>query len=190
MFTLHEKPGLSDRENSNIELDSRKDSALFPTFRSLLGTQRTVSSEEDLLQCLLLVARIHLAIFRHATTESAIYDGNTVDRIRWYHFRAELVRFESDLRAFSRYAKWEFDTSVLREPLQKILEDQEDMLAEAQALETLFRDFLQISVGVESLEKCLACQLKKENVTNCVRPQHTATYDSKRRLTISSQSPF
>ncbi len=153
MFTLHEQPSLSDRENPRIELDSREDFDLFQTFGSLLGTQQTVSSEEDLLQCLLLVARIHLAIFRQVTAKSVVYEADRVERERWYYFREELVRFQDDLRAFPRYAKREFDMSVLPEPLQNTLEGQEDLLAEAQALETLLRDLMQANVGVQSLKE-------------------------------------
>jgi len=153
LFTLHEQPGLNDRENPRIKLNSRKDFDLFQTFSSLLGIQQTVSSEEDLLQCLLLVARIHLATFRQVTAEKANYEADRVERERWYDFREELVHFQDDLRAFSRYVKREFDMSVLPEPLQKTLEDQEDLLAEAQALETLLRDLMQANVGVQSLKE-------------------------------------
>jgi len=153
LFTLHEQPGLNDRENPRIKLNSREDFDLFQTFSSLLGIQQTVSSEEDLLQCLLLVARIHLATFCQVTAEKANYEADRVDRKRWYDFREELVHFQDDLRAFSRYVKREFDMSVLPEPLQKTLEDQEDLLAEAQGLETLLRDLMQANVGVQSLKE-------------------------------------
>ena len=153
LFTLHEQSDLSDFENPRIELDFYNNFDLFQTFGSLLGTQQNVSSEEDLLQCLLLVARTHLATFRQATAESAIDEADKVDRERWYHFRETLVHFQDDLRAFSRYVKREFHMSVLPEPLQKTLEVQEDLLAEAQALETLLRDLMQANVGVQSLKE-------------------------------------
>ncbi len=153
LFTLHEQSDVGDFENPRIEFHPYKDFDLFQTFGSLLGTQQTLSSEEDLLQCLLLVARIHLATFRQVTAKSTIHEADKVDQERWYDFREELVHFQDDLRAFSRYAKREFDMSVLPEPLQEILEDQEDLLAEAQALETLLRDLMQANVGVQSLKE-------------------------------------
>lgn len=155
-FTLHEQPGLSDCGFPATNLDSSGKIDLFKTFGSLLCRQQTNSSEEDLLQCVLLMAKFHLATFNQiiAETETTFYEeADLVDWEKWYVFRDALNCFQGDLRAFSRYVKRELGTIVMPELLQKTLEDQEDLLAEAQASETLLRDLLQANVGEQSLKE-------------------------------------
>jgi len=151
LFTLHEQPSLTDRGSPRFD-----PADLIQTFCSLLFTQQTTSSEEDLFQCLLLVAKVHLAGFHQFTAPyraNNSYEGSAKDAQLWYNFRKKLNHLKVDLRACARYAKREFSISVFQEQLKKTLEDQEELLAEGQALESLLRDSLQTSVGVQSLKE-------------------------------------
>lgn len=110
------------------------------------------------------MGRVHLATFNQITAETTLCEADEVEWKQWYTFRNTLNRFQSDFKAFSRYVKREFGTTVLPELLQKTLEDQEDFLAEAQASETLLRDLLQAKVGVQSLtESRLSMEEGKRN---------------------------
>lgn len=116
---------------------------------------QTASVEEDLFQYLSLMARVHLATFCQFVdgikASNRIHDKP--DWKLWYRLRVKLDIFQDDIRAFSRYIRRESDNSVLQEQLEGLREDQEDLCAKAQSLETFLRDRLQAVVGIKSLEE-------------------------------------
>ncbi|KAL8631135.1 hypothetical protein Q9189_003169 [Teloschistes chrysophthalmus] len=71
----------------------------------------------------------------------------------WQKLRTELDRFQSGIRAFTRYLKEDSVQTELQQRLEKIREDEEDLCAEAQALESTIRDTLQVNSGIKSLEE-------------------------------------
>lgn len=142
---------------SKTEVDFLKCTDLFKTFGNLLDEVQTASVEEDLFQCLLLVARIHLATFCQLVDDirCQAFNSNTDEPHweAWYDLRVKLDLLQDDIRAYSRYVRREFDNSVSQEQLERLREDQEDLCAKAQSLETFLRDSLQAIVGIKSLEE-------------------------------------
>jgi hypothetical protein len=161
-FTLNEQRSASESESSwaipKIEVDPSRRIDLLRIFVNLFCAQQANSSEEDILQCLLIMAKIHLATFRQIVHDRQDYDiiGCNVDwkaRARWQRFQAYLDYFRNDLGAFSRYAKREFSNPIFQEQLDMTRELKESLLAEAQAVGSLIRDQLQVGVGMASLEE-------------------------------------
>lgn len=157
LFDLHDQPRVSGCDSSHgifkVESDHFGRIDLLQTFSSLLSPHQTTSSEDDLFQCLLLMARIHLAVLSQIIVDHNYVEPNELDLWQWYRCRDAVESFEDDLRAFSRFVRREFDKSVFQEQLEEIREDQEDFLAQAKTLETFLRDALQVSVGFKSLEE-------------------------------------
>ena len=145
-----------------------------------------------MFQCLLLMARIHLATFCQMVHECKDYDAGEVkwtDWGKWHSFRHHLDCLRDDLRAFSRYAKREFGKSTFRDRLEKTRESQEDLCAEAQALESLLRDQLQASVGLVSLEESRKSieegrSVKLSKIIACCHIQQQAGADRASTVTI------
>lgn len=152
-FALHQQSGLSDHECLVSGLDASR-AMLDPlhTFGSFLYTLQTSSSEEDLLRCLLLMARFCLVTFTKLVADSNDYSEYTVKWEDWLNLRTELDRFYDDYRTFSRYLKREFNEVTHRDQRARLQEDLEDLLAEARALESLLRDVVQVNVGSQSLQ--------------------------------------
>ncbi|KAL9609297.1 MAG: hypothetical protein Q9167_005915 [Letrouitia subvulpina] len=161
LLTLNETPSLSNQRNHQDTFRAEADPSvriiLFQTLGSLLNEVQTASSEEDIFHCLLLVERIYLATFCQLVTgiKDQVYDilSEEPNLEIWYRLRLSLDNFQGDLRAFSRYVRQEFDNCIFQEQIERLREDQEDLLAEAQSLETFLRDSLQASVGIKSLEE-------------------------------------
>lgn len=98
------------------------------------------------------MAKIHLATFRQVVAEHRFgLEGKDLND--WQSLRREINGFQDDVRAFSRYVKREFNDPNFRRNLEETREDQEDLCAEAQALESLLRDRLQLSASIESLKE-------------------------------------
>ena len=97
------------------------------------------------------MAKIHLAIFHQILTRYR--ESLDVDWQVWQDFREEFDRFQGDVRAFSRYVKREFNEPKFQGNLKETQEDQKDLCAEAQALESLLRDRLQVSASFASLKE-------------------------------------
>lgn len=157
LFDLHDQPRVSNCDSSHgifkVESDHFGRIDLFQTFSSLLSPHQTTSSEDDLFQCLLLMARVHLAALSQIIVDYSCIDPNKLAMWQWYMCRDAVKSSEDDLRAFSRFVRREFDNSIFGEQLKTIREDQEDLLTQAKTLESLLRDALQVSVGFKSLEE-------------------------------------
>ncbi len=147
-----------------------------------------------MLQCLLIMAKIHLATFRQIVHDRQDYyiNGGNVDwkaRARWQRFQAYLDYFRNDLGAFSRYAKREFSNPIFQEQLDMTRELKESLLAEAQAVGSLIRDQLQVGVGMASLEESQR-SLKEGNsvelskIAACSSIQYQALTDRVYTVTI------
>ncbi|KAL9579928.1 MAG: hypothetical protein Q9212_004800 [Teloschistes hypoglaucus] len=126
---------------------------LLESFSCMLLAKQTTSSKDDLFHCVLLMRVIYIADFCQLVADSRPDDWENVEWPDWLELRTELDRFQSDIRAFTRYLKEDSVQTDLQQRLEKIREDEEDLCAEAQALESAIRDTLQVNSGIKSLEE-------------------------------------
>ncbi|KAI4195183.1 MAG: hypothetical protein LQ350_007357 [Teloschistes chrysophthalmus] len=119
----------------------------------MLRAKQTTSSKDDLFHCVLLMRVIHIADFCQVAADSRPDELENVEWRDWQKLRTELDRFQSGIRAFTRYLKEDSVQTELQQRLEKIREDEEDLCAEAQALESTIRDTLQVNSGIKSLEE-------------------------------------
>lgn len=122
----------------------------------LFLAQQTTSSEEDMFQCLHTMAKFHAATTWQSFNPHSgmiLDEVNKVDVEDWMHLRQTLDCFRDDSKAFLRYARREFEKPIFQERLDQIQEMQEDVHAEAQALEARTRDHLQVNASIKSLEE-------------------------------------
>lgn len=127
---------------------------------------RNESSKEDLLRCLTVIARMHLALFqsrvdsihvdfeRWKRKEVPMGFSSAVDREKpyddtlvyhdWCTFREYLEKFKASIRAWSRFVASYCGPSINSDILQELQVDQDETIIEAQALEKEMRDRLQV----------------------------------------------
>ena len=176
LFDIHKKPSVTDREylRSHFKYNPKSERRidLFQNFSGLVRAYQNISSEDDLFRCLSLMAMIHLATFCQVVGDYSYPEPNELDVFQWQRFRDELDRFQDDVRTFSRFARREFDDLRFREQLEEIREDQDDLLTKAQAVETLLRDTLQVSVGLKSLEESRRSIEEGKNTKLSKTPKH------------------
>ena len=123
-------------------------------FASLLQAQHTTSSEEDIFICLVLMARLHLAIgWQYLVGNGKRISNEQHDRKDLIWFRTSIGIIRSDFRQFALYMKKWAKNSAYQAQLEDIRDDQEHLLAEAQELEAALRDIMQLTVSLDSLEE-------------------------------------
>ncbi|KAI4104432.1 MAG: hypothetical protein L6R37_003251 [Teloschistes peruensis] len=142
----------------------------------MLRAKQTTSSKDDLFHCVLLMRVIHIADFCQVVADSRPDDFENVKWQDWQRLRIELDRFQSGIRAFTGYLKEDSVQTDLQQRLEKIREDEEDLCAEAQALEGTIRDTLQVNSGIKSLEESRVSieegkriKLRKSTANRCSR---------------------
>ncbi|MCJ1464551.1 hypothetical protein MMC07_003164 [Pseudocyphellaria aurata] len=119
--------------------------SLFDIYRDTMRVQKNSSSKEDLLQCLIIMARLHLVLFRQRIADAAethrqsrgVDVGKDVYK-RWEDLREELALFQDSVRSSSRFIIAQHFFSEL-EPNSRsdLRNDQGDAIAEAQSPEAL-----------------------------------------------------
>ena len=167
---------------------------VFDLLKSLFQAQYTTSSEEDILQCPMVLATIRLADFRQSIADYSAFsldEPNESDQPGLLYLRTNIDTFRRDNRAFMRYVHCEFEDSVLSEQRKCIQEDQEDLLVEAQDVEASLRDHLQISVSFKSMQesRLLIEEGKRVRLSTSATSSQCCRYDGGHRLIIVEQSP-
>lgn len=137
--------------------DCMPDEYMIRVYQSMMCAQRNATSEEDLLQCLVIMARLHLVSFRKKFLDAdRKYRGNrkvffNEDRMEYYEdwgrLRRELELFQDSVHAFSRFITRHLGELKDSESMLDIKSGEEDALTEARALESEFRDTLQMNTS-------------------------------------------
>lgn len=129
----------------------------FDIYQSMICAQHNPTSEEDLLQCLVIMARLHLVMFRKKILDANHkYRNNrsmffNEDRVQYYEnwglWRRELEFFQDSAQAFSRFTARHLGELKDSKSIQDIKSGEEDALTEARALESEMRDTLQMNTS-------------------------------------------
>lgn len=153
---INERPSLLDQDTQWTALPNRPLDE-FSIFQSMMRAQKNGSSEEDLLQCLVIMARLHLVRFRKNILDAAQINRQSKNAFfntdeghyyeDWRRFRRRLESFQTSVRAFSRFTARHFREPKSFKSLREIRSDEEDAIMEARALECEIRDILQINTS-------------------------------------------
>ena len=154
---LHAGHYTSDNENvcnlRGLGLTSSGYIRVNQVIAKVLQAQETSSSEQDIFNCLICIAKFHSALWDQYIHGIKNYHA---DERNWQHlalFSINVHRFRSGIRAYKHYAKREFGDTAYQTQLEYTREYQEDSLAETQELETRLRNELQVNVSLSSLEE-------------------------------------
>ncbi|MCJ1468603.1 hypothetical protein MMC07_007232, partial [Pseudocyphellaria aurata] len=156
LFMIKERPSLLDQDTQSTAPRKRFLSE-YDIYQSMMRAQKNSSSKEDQLQCLAIMARLHLVLFRQRISVAANghrqsrgvgvgKDKELVYEI-WEEFREQLAFFQDSVRSFSRFTAQAFSELELNKSLSEIRNDQDNTIAEAQSLEARMRDILQINTS-------------------------------------------
>lgn len=149
-FMINEQPSLLDQDT---QWTAPSHLSSFRIYQSMMRAQKNASSEEDMLQCLVIMARLHLVLFRTETSNTArkyresqtvSFDEDEALYYDWGYFRQQLEIFQNSVRTFSQFTARHFSQLEFSKPLQDVRSDEEDAITEARALEAEIRDILQI----------------------------------------------
>lgn len=139
----------------------RLDEYMFHVYQSMMCAQHNATSKENLLQCLVIMARLHLVTFRKKFLDAGrkyrsrriFLDEDKVENYEdWGSLRRELAFFQDSVQAFSRFTARHFGDKDSKSILE-IKSGQEDALTEARTLESEVRDTLQMSTSRLSLKE-------------------------------------
>lgn len=169
LFRVNETPSL---HHQHLQWAIHPGTAMLDACETRICTYRNGSSEEDLLRCLTVIARMHLALFqsrvdsihvdfeRWKRKEVPMGFSSAVDREKpyddtlvyhdWCSFREHLEKFQASVRALSRFVtsccgpSINLDNSATLHELQI---DQDETIIEAKALENEMRDRLLVKAA-------------------------------------------